>query len=154
MSDSKRQLLARVLRIFDLALILTAFLLAAALIASKAGPVSAGRLLSARVRVADFLFVAVALSMWPFLFSLCGLYQSKRLLTRRALAVECAKATTLCSVCAFLAGAASRNALLTLQFAIYFWLLSTTLVIAGRLGFRQLAVLARRRGRNLRFILI
>jgi exopolysaccharide biosynthesis polyprenyl glycosylphosphotransferase len=110
--------------------------------------------LSIRIRLINIFIFSALLLIWHFCFLACGLYESKRLSTLSSQLLDTAKGT--------FAGAAVL-AVFSLLFNIQmvsplgvvkFWLLNTAAFLIGRVMLRAMLGAVRRRGRNLRYILV
>jgi exopolysaccharide biosynthesis polyprenyl glycosylphosphotransferase len=152
--NEKHRLIIGLLKLWDLALAGVAFALTTVYTVNAEHQVSLARFLAMRIRISNFFIVAFALVVCHVVFRMCGLYRSRRLSRRRAEAFDVLKATTLCTV--FLAALSHFFSIrmITVLFLGVFWVLSTAVLVAGRLLLRLLAARIRKRGRDLRFMLI
>lgn len=152
-NSTKRHLLLAALEVFDLGLMVVSFGATIVLVSSGEG-VTVSAFLSMRVTLWNIVVFAGLLFAWHFLFSLCGLYQSKRLATTRSLILDAAQATTLASICLAVVAKLCTIGMATSRFIVLFWILSSAFVIVARVVIRHLLGTIRRRGCNLRNILI
>ena len=153
MNESRRSFLLSALKLFDLALVTMSFGLTIAVVYSGSGP-SLAHLLSIRVKLWNFIiFLGIAL-VWHVVFSLCGMYGSKRLSTRGREVVDGLRGTTLCVVSLALVAKFFSISIVTPRFIAVFWFLSGAAVALGRLLLRYFLAAVRVRGRNLRHMLI
>lgn len=151
MNEARRIFLLNLLKLFDVLLVTGSFGLAVLLIYAGRGPV---HLLSARVTVGNALIFSGIAVLWHLAFGLCDMYRSTRLLTRRKQIANALRATTLCAIfMAIMAGLFSIS-IVTPVFIMLFWTLSSVVVILCRSVLKQLLGTVRRRGRNLRYMLI
>jgi exopolysaccharide biosynthesis polyprenyl glycosylphosphotransferase len=88
------------------------------------------------------------------IFSLFGLYHSRRLSTRRSEIIDVMKATFLGTLVIFVAGLVLNLRMITPAFSLVFWAGSSAITILSRLGLRYALEWFRLRGRNLRYMLI
>ena len=154
MSSLRRRILLRAAKLFDVVLMVFSFGLATMLVAHQTAAVSLAEFLSMRIKVGNFVIFALFLLAWHVLFSSLGLYGSRRISSRWAEVFDFAKATTLGSVIVLVAAASLRIALVTPFFILIFWAASTLTGAASRMLFRSLLAGVRRRGRNLRQMVV
>jgi exopolysaccharide biosynthesis polyprenyl glycosylphosphotransferase len=154
MTTLRRRILLEAAKLFDLALMVFAFGLATVLEAHQTPAVSLGQFLSLRIKVGNFVLFALFLLAWHLIFSSFGLYSSKRLSSRWAEVLEIAKATTLGSAMVAVAAIFGRIQMVTPLFILFFWVGSTLAGALSRVLLRYLLAGLRRRGRNLREMLV
>jgi len=154
MNEIKRRLLVNALKLIDLGIVVVSFGLATIVVPPNGGAVPLLEFLSVKVKLWNFLIFALMLLVWHFIFSLFGLYESKRLASLHSEAIDAAKATTLVSVSLMLSATVFTIRMATPDFLLSFWAFSTALLVSGRLFIRQLLGALRRRGRNLHHVLI
>jgi exopolysaccharide biosynthesis polyprenyl glycosylphosphotransferase len=151
MTEVRRRLLLNALKVLDLALVTASFGFAVLVLYAGRGP-SLEYFLSIRVKLWNVLIFSALIFVWHIVFSLCGMYKSKRLSTRRREVFDILISTTLCSFC--VAALSLSASLVTPRFVVVFWLFSSVLNTTGRLILRYVLGRIRRRGRNLRYLLI
>jgi exopolysaccharide biosynthesis polyprenyl glycosylphosphotransferase len=152
---AKRRFTLGALKFFDLGLMGLSFGLATILLVSKGGVGgSLSDFLSMRLKLWNFAILALTVFVWHLLFSACGLYESRRLTTQRALVTDIAKATTLATLCFVIVAGLFRISMATGRFVILFWVLSSISIVSARVMIRYLLRKARLRGHNLRYMLI
>jgi exopolysaccharide biosynthesis polyprenyl glycosylphosphotransferase len=155
MTTFRRRLLLGLVRLLDLGLQLMSFALATVLIVSSDASISMRDFLSIRVSIENCVIFAFILYGWFLIFSLCGLYQSRRLTDASSEISEVLKATALASALLFLVAEVDRISFIrTWRFMSIFWAMSTALLILSRVCIRSMQASLRRRGRNLRHILV
>jgi exopolysaccharide biosynthesis polyprenyl glycosylphosphotransferase len=154
MSSLRRRILLRAAKLFDLALMVLSFALATVVAAGQAAGTSLAAFLAMRISVQNFVIFGFFLLAWHIIFSALGLYRSKRFSSRWALVWDVAKAATLGSAVIFVASFPRRISLVTPLFILTFWASATLGGAASRLLLRWLLAGARRRGRNLRHMLV
>jgi exopolysaccharide biosynthesis polyprenyl glycosylphosphotransferase len=152
--EKKRRLLLNALKLLDLTLLVVAFGLATVLVVYADKGVSLEKFLSLRVKLSNCAIFAIGLFAWHVIFSASGLYKSKRLSTRAAEVLDILKAITLCTLCIVFLATAFSIRLVTSRFLLLFWLISFIAILSVRLGLRYVLSGIRRRGRNLRNVLI
>lgn len=154
MNVTHRRILLALLKVFDLALAILSYGLATFLIAHANKRVSFEQFLSMRIKLFNFAIMAVTVYLWHFIFVVCGLYESKRLSTRREEAVGELKATTLSTMCLLLVSASFSIRMMTPAFLALFWTIFSCGMLLSRVLLRRFLTALRLRGRNLRNILI
>ena len=78
MGNVRRQVLLNSMKLFDLVLMALAFGLAAVVVSENA-TVSVAEFLALRVKIQNFFTFALLLLVWHLIFSLFGMYASRRL---------------------------------------------------------------------------
>ena len=154
MNEARRRFLVAGLKLFDLSLTVVVFGLATVTTAPDSGTLSLSEFLSMRIKLSNFVIFALLLLGCHLIFVFCRLYESKRQSDRISEITDCIKATTLSALAMMLLAAVFRIRMITPQFLIAFWVLISILFVIGRLGLRYVLEDIRRRGRNLRYILI
>jgi exopolysaccharide biosynthesis polyprenyl glycosylphosphotransferase len=153
MTEAKRRLLLNLLKLFDLGLLVVSFGLSAIVVHVRHG-LSLTHFLSMRVKLGNFVLFGAIVLAWHAVFFLCGMYGSKRLSTRRSEIVEELLATTMCVACLALLSSPFSVSVVTIRFVLVFWILGSCFVVSGRLALRYFLNNIRRRGHNLRYMLI
>ena len=154
MNEAKRRFLLNVLKLYDLGIILVSFGLATFLLVHADNRVSLHDFLAMRVKLSNCAIFAVALFCCHAIFSMCGLYRSRRLSTRLAESVDALKATSLSTVCLAVVAATFSVRMITVPFLVAFYAISSLAVIASRFLMQSWLVIVRRHGHNLRYMLI
>jgi exopolysaccharide biosynthesis polyprenyl glycosylphosphotransferase len=151
----RRQLLVKAFKLFDLLVMIFCFAFASWIsFLHQNGLRSFEQFLAIRIKILNFvLFIGLTLA-WHAILSFFNLYQSWRLASRWREAFNVAKATILGSILIYVAGILFRIDLVNLSFIAIFWIANVFLMIAGRLALRCGLGWVRRRGRNLRCMLI
>ena len=154
LNNTRRQLLLNAFRLFDVGLMILAFMAGALATLHQSRGVDFDTFFSMRVKIQNFAIFSLFIITWQLIFRLSGLYASRRLGDRRGEVIDVIKATSL-GTFVILAGASLfRIAMVTPLFLVVFWLSSTCLAISSRLVLRATLTVLRRRGRNLRDIVI
>ncbi len=153
MGASDRQLLLKTLKVVDLLIMAGVFLLAAVPV-SRGGEASFAQFLSLRIKVENFILFFGLLGLWHIHFVALGVYQSQRLASLKEELTCVFRATSAGTICVGLLALLFRIRMVTPTFLIVFWLLTTLMVMASRLALRSFLEGLRRRGRNIRHILI
>jgi exopolysaccharide biosynthesis polyprenyl glycosylphosphotransferase len=149
--QSRRPFTKYLAKLFDLCVLTSAFV-SAGLVLSHG--MTFTEFMAIRIKLGNFLLFGLLLILWHTLFVICGLYASKRLTTVWASILEVCKATSLTAVVLIVLIKIFRIHLGTPRFVILFWVFCAAGMISGRLAARLLLLALRRRGRNIRFILI
>jgi exopolysaccharide biosynthesis polyprenyl glycosylphosphotransferase len=149
----RRQMLLNTLKLFDLLLMVLCFGLAT-LAVSKTVPVSLMDFLSLRVKIGNFVVFFGLVVIWHLIFSVCGLYASRRLSRRWDEALDIVKAASLGTVCLAAAAVILQITLIRPIFLVVFWVSSILTTLVSRSVLRVVLKRIRLRGRNLRFMLI
>jgi exopolysaccharide biosynthesis polyprenyl glycosylphosphotransferase len=153
-NEIKRRLLLDLAKVFDLGLVSLAFACATLFIISKQGSHSAAAFLSMRVKLVNLLVFGVFLLLSHGCLTACGLYASRRSSPRFTEIVDCVKAATLTTMIAMFLAIPFEIEMITPVFFGTFWLLLSVLLGSTRLGIRYFLGRVRRRGRNLRNVVI
>jgi len=157
MSNARRQILLNVFKLFDLGLMAAAFLLAALTVMTslhRAHAVTLTELFEMRVKIQNLAIFILFTIAWHFVFSGFGLYKSRRLSDRSSEVLDVIKATSLGTVMIVAGTAVFHVTLATPLFLSVFWAASTLATVGSRLVLRAVLVWVRKRGRNLRDVLI
>jgi exopolysaccharide biosynthesis polyprenyl glycosylphosphotransferase len=149
--QSRRRLMKHLAKIFDLCVLITAFIAAGIVLSDS---VTFGGFMELRIKLTNCLLFALLLITWHNLFIICGLYVSKRMTTAWAAILEVCKATLLAAILLIVLARIFNIHLVTSAFVVVFWLFCTGGMVGGRLAARSLLLALRSRGRNRRFILV
>lgn len=155
MNTVKRRLYFSMLKVFNLGLMTVAFGITTALqVREQGGCVPLSHFLSIRVKLINVVTVCLVLWVWHGILLLCGLYQSQRLSSRRSIISTAIQATTIASLFLGVVTIAFRIRMITPLFLLFFWIGASVLVAGSRVFIRFCLEMLRRRGRNLRYVLI
>jgi exopolysaccharide biosynthesis polyprenyl glycosylphosphotransferase len=150
----RRKILLETFKLFDLLVMVFAFGLATVASYYQTGAVSFSDFLSMRIKIQNFGLFLGFLIAWHIIFSLFGLYHSRRFSTRLNEAIDVIKATSIGSFLIYAASILLKIWLVTPIFVAVFWIGSSAITILSRLALRYTMEWARLRGRNLRHMLI
>lgn len=151
----RRKLLIRAYKLFDLLVMVFCFSLASWITYLRLNVFySPEQFFSMRVKVQNFILFIIMFLLWYAILSSFNLYQSKRLSSQWKEIFNVTKATFLGSLMVFVAGMVFSIAIISLSFFVFFWISCASLMIVSRLILRQALEWIRRRGRNLRHMLI
>jgi exopolysaccharide biosynthesis polyprenyl glycosylphosphotransferase len=150
----RRKILLNAFKLFDLLVIVFSFALATIVVYYQKAPVSLVHFLSIRVKIQNFALFLGFLLLLHIIFSLFGLYRSRRLSTRWIEAIDVIKATSSGTLVIFIIAILFRIQMVNLTFVAVFWTGSSAIAILSRLLLRHALKQIRIRGRNLRHLLI
>jgi exopolysaccharide biosynthesis polyprenyl glycosylphosphotransferase len=157
MSNARRQILLNIFKLFDIALMASAFLLAAVAVMTslhRTHAVTLTELFEMRVKIQNLAIFGLFMIAWHFVFSGFGLYKSRRLSHRTSEVLDVIKATSVGTMMIVVGAAIIHITLATPLFLLVFWAASTSAAVGSRLLLRVVLVRVRKRGRNLRDVLI
>ncbi|MGI9072203.1 MAG: sugar transferase [Bryobacteraceae bacterium] len=154
MTNTPRRLLMKALKLFDLVLMIVAFLLAALVVLHQSHKVSTTEFFSMRIKIQIFAIFSVLVLLWHLIFRLAGLYTSRRLSSRGREVINVVMATSVGTSVIFAGAIVFRIQMVTLPFLVVFWLGSTCATVSSRLMLRIVLTFVRKRGRNLRDVVI
>jgi exopolysaccharide biosynthesis polyprenyl glycosylphosphotransferase len=155
MTNARRKMLLNALKLFDVGLMIFAFLLAALIALQQSHHnITPTQFFSMRVSIRNFVIFSLFIYVWQLIFNLCGLYASRRSSSRGREAADATKATSLGTCVILMAAILFHIHMVTPIFVFVFWSISTLITIASRQMLRAVLVFARKRGRNLREVVI
>jgi FlaA1/EpsC-like NDP-sugar epimerase len=154
MTSLRRQILLKAFKLFDLVVMVLSFALATVVVYYQNGMVSFAEFLTMRVKVQNFALFLGFLLVWHIIFSLFGLYHSRRLSTRRTEVIDIIKATSLGTLTIFISAIMFNIEMVTPVFLGVFWAGSNAIAVMSRLVLRYTLARIRVQGRNLRHMLI
>ena len=154
MGNARRQILLNALKLFDLGLLVVSFALATLAVSETRGAETLQEFLAMRVKIVNFVIFSGLVMVWHLVFSVFGMYASRRLAGRWDESIDLLKATTVGSLAVMLGAAVFRIRMITIVFIAVFWVSSTVMTVLSRLLLRIVLKWIRLHGRNLRHILI
>ena len=149
-----RKVFSNGFKLFDLFLMVVSFAVSTLPQYHRVGRFGLAEFFELRVKLGNLILLLSFLAIWHLLFSVFGLYGSKRLAGRRAEVWDISRATTLGTVVIAVFGLAFRIWLVNRIFLALFWVLTTSSVILSRVVIREALAYARRHGRNTRNMLV
>src|SRR5215468_10303658 len=149
-----RGIVSRTLMLADLVLIVVSFGLAAFLCTYAARATSIASFYASRISLSRCVWFVAALVVCHCVFSLCNLYESKRMSTKEAEASDVLRALTLSTASLWLGSKLFGLTDASGSFFLVFGLSATALIIISRMLLRQVLGGIRKRGRNLHHILV
>ena len=153
MSKLRRQIFVYALRL-DLILMVLSFGAATLPVLFREGLPSFAEFLSLKIKLQNFVAFVLLVWLWHLVFSLLGLYRSKRLASRKAEAFDVVKATSLCTLILIICALVLRFRMVNVGFVEIFWVSSTLTVAGTRLVLRTWLRRIRVHGHNFRNMLI
>jgi exopolysaccharide biosynthesis polyprenyl glycosylphosphotransferase len=154
MSNARRKLLLNAFKLFDLGLMASVFIVAALVVAHNGREVRAAEFFSTRVKIQNVAIFSLLVLTWHVIFNLFGLYRSRRLSDRWKELIDVTKATFLGTLVVLLGASLFRIAMVTPRFLSLFLVGGTLSAVASRLMLRATLAFIRKRGRNLRNLVI
>ena len=154
MGTIRRKITSDALILFDLLLMILAFGVATVPLLVTVGRVSFAQLLSIRIRLQNLLVFFALLWAWNVVFTMLGLYDSKRLSSRLAELTDVIKATSLGTLVIAITAFLLQLRMITAGFIAIFWLFTTAVAVGSRLALRTWLRHIRVQGRNSRNMLI
>jgi exopolysaccharide biosynthesis polyprenyl glycosylphosphotransferase len=141
-------------KLIDLGLVVISFGIATIFIVRAEHKIGIMQFLSMRTKVSNFLIFALALFLCHFIFSICGLYVSRRLSSKAAELADVFRAMTFSAACFVVLGWLFSIKMITMPFLGAFWAICLVTLCTFRLLLRSVLERIRTHGRNLRFMLI
>jgi exopolysaccharide biosynthesis polyprenyl glycosylphosphotransferase len=141
-------------KVIDLGLVVFSFVAAALVIVRLEHQISFIQFLSMRTKVSNVLICVLTLLICELVFSMCGLYVSRRLSSKIAELGDVFRAVTLLVACFIVVGWLFSIQMITLSFLGVFWIVCLAIVFGFRLILRAALASLRAQGRNLRHMLI
>jgi exopolysaccharide biosynthesis polyprenyl glycosylphosphotransferase len=154
MSTIRRQITSDALKIFDLLLLIVSFGVATLPVRANIAPISFVQFLSIRVKLQNLVIFFAFLWAWNLVFTMLGLYHSKRLSSRLAELTDVIKATSLGTLLIAITASLLKLRMITPGFIVVFWLFTTAVAVGSRLALRTWLRSIRVQGKNSRNMLI
>lgn len=154
MHEIMRRIVLNALRVSDIALTLLAFGLAAALSIHAGKGTTIASVLASKVRLSSCVLFAIAILLCHAVFSLSGLYQSRRMSGKGSEAADVLRAMTFSSACLWAEGKLFYILLISPTFLVAFCVIGSLLVITARLLLRSVLGAIRKRGGNLHHVMV
>jgi exopolysaccharide biosynthesis polyprenyl glycosylphosphotransferase len=152
--NARRKLLTNAFRLFDLGLMILAFTAAALAVLHQSRTVTITDFFSMRVKIQNFAIFSLLIFVWHLILSLSGLYASRRLSNRLGEVIDVIRATSVGTLVILVGAIVFRIHMVTPLFLVMFWLVSTCTTASSRLILRVILAAVRKRGRNLRNMVI
>jgi exopolysaccharide biosynthesis polyprenyl glycosylphosphotransferase len=153
-TNFRRQILIKTFMLVDLWIIAVSYVAAAVQVWHLTAFRSFAAFFSMRVKLPNILLFLGLFFCWHIIFSVFGLYGSKRLANQRQETVDILKATSMATLVLGLAAAVFKVRMVTLVFMVVFWAISSLFLILCRSLMREILAWVRTQGHNLRYVLI
>ena len=154
MSNFRRKILLMAYKLSDMLIMIGSFMAATIIVSHEVKTISLEQFLHMRIKIVNFvLFVAIVL-LWHFMFAMFDLYSSRRLSTVKTEIKDIFFATSLGTFAIYILSLLFSIDMVNPVFLISFWTGSTFITILARLIMRYTLKFIRRKGRNLRYMLI
>ena len=154
MSNFRRKIMMVAFQLSDMFIMIGSFMAATMIVSYKIDPISFYHFLQMRIKVVNFVLFVSLLLLWHAIFSMFGLYSSRRLSPVKKEIKDIVKATSLGTFAIYILSLLFDMIMVTPIFLISFWAGSTGMTILTRLVMRYTLKWIRYRGRNLRYLLI
>jgi exopolysaccharide biosynthesis polyprenyl glycosylphosphotransferase len=154
MRPLRRIVLVNSLKIFDLLVMMASFAVATMPVLYENSKVTFAQFLSMRVKVQNVAIFCGLLITWHLVFSLFGLYRSRRLSTAESELVAAFKAASVATLLIVLAAVLFHIRMVTADFFLVFWGVSAGTCVLSRMLLQALLRRIRLSGRNLRYVLV
>src|ERR1700737_2108160 len=152
--EMMRRIIFRAFILMDVGLVMVSFGLAALLSTNSFTWTTITNFFTGKVSLSSCVLFGIALLFCHGIFSLCNLYESKRMSTRRAEVVEVLRAVTLSTAFLWCAGKVFSVLDSGSYFLVLFWAFAGALVVGTRILLRYTLAGIRKRGHNLHHILV
>jgi exopolysaccharide biosynthesis polyprenyl glycosylphosphotransferase len=149
-----RKIFTNGFKLFDLLLMVAAFVVSTLPLYHRVGRFSLAEFFEMRVKLGNLILFLCFVLVWHILFSVFGLYGSKRMSSRWEEARDITAATTLGTIVIAAFALVFRIWVINRVFLLLFFVLSTGSVILSRTIIRSALAYARRHGRNTRNLLV
>jgi exopolysaccharide biosynthesis polyprenyl glycosylphosphotransferase len=154
MHEIMRGLVLYALRVSDIGLTMLSFGLAAALSVSESKGASIATVLASKVSLSSCVLFAIAILLCHAVFSMCGMYQSRRMSRKSSEVLHVLRAMTFSIALLWCEGKLFYILVITPTFLVAFWVIGSVVIITTRLLLRSVAQAIRKRGRNLHHLLV
>src|SRR5215472_3387219 len=152
--ETMRRIVLYALQVADVGLIMLSFGVAAVLGSHAGRRATITSFFASKVSLSSCVLFAIAMLLCHAMFSLSGLYQSKRMSTISAEAADLLRAMALSTACLWCEGKFFYILVITPTFLVAFWAVGSLVVITTRLLLRSALGAIRKRGRNLHHVLV
>jgi exopolysaccharide biosynthesis polyprenyl glycosylphosphotransferase len=154
MHEIMRGLVLYALRVSDIGLTMLSFGLAAALSVNEGKGASIATVLASKVSLSSCVLFAIAILLCHAVFSMCGMYQSRRMSRKSSEVLHVLRAMTFSIALLWCEGKLFYILVITPTFLVAFWVIGSVVIITTRLLLRSVAGAIRKRGRNMHHILV
>ena len=143
-----------IFKISDMLIMIGSFMAATIIVSYEMDTISLDQFLQMRIKVINFVLFVAFILLWHGIFAMFDLYSSRRLSPVKKEIKDIFYATSLGTFAIYLLSFLFSIEMVTPVFLISFWSVSTFITILARLVMRYTLKYIRRRGRNLRYLLI
>lgn len=154
MSNTRRRIMLASFKLVDISIMVGSFALATVPVLYENQGLSFGEFLSMRVKVQNFLLFLGLVLAWLGIFKVIGLYESQRFVAGRSEVLDALKAAFVGTLCLGVMAALAQIRMVDVVFLGVFWAASSAMVVLSRVSVQYFLERARKRGRNLRSVLI
>jgi exopolysaccharide biosynthesis polyprenyl glycosylphosphotransferase len=154
MTNTRRKLLLNAFKLFDIGLMVSAFMLATVAVLYHTRNVGTAEFFEMRVKIENIAIFSLLVLTWHIIFNFSGLYASRRLANRSKELLDVTKAIFLGTLVVMFGAALFHIKLVTHLFLIVFFLVAASAALSSRLILRATLAFIRTRGRNLRNVVI
>ena len=154
MSNFRRKIMMVAFKLSNMLVMIGSFMAAAIIVSYRIDPISFHHFLHIRIKVENFILFFILLLLWHTIFSMFGLYSSRRLSPVKKEIKDIVKASSLGTFAIYILSLLFDVIMVTPVFLISFWAGSTGMTILARLVMRYTLRWIRYRGRNIRYLLI
>jgi len=141
-------------KLSDMLIMIGSFMAATMIVSYRIDPISFYHFLHMRIKVVNFVLFVGLLLLWHAIFSMFGLYHSRRFSPVKKEIKDIVKASSLGTFVIYILSLLFDMIMVTPVFLISFWAGATGITILTRLVMRYTLKWIRYRGRNLRYLLI
>jgi len=141
-------------KLSDLLIMIVSFITATTIVSYQIDTITLEQFLQMRIKVVNFVLFFGLLVLWHVIFAMFGLHRSRRLETSKREIKDIVKATSLGTFAIYLLSVWFDMVMVNPVFLLTFWAGSTMITILTRIVMRVTLIFIRRRGRNLRNLLI
>lgn len=150
----RRKMALNLLKLSDVAIMVTCFLLTSALLVRESGNLTLSQFLSMRIKVGNFIIFCALVLGWHIVLSSFGLYDSRRMSGRKADVIDIFRATVVGTMALAAVAFVLHIRMLSPSFVVVFWGIVTLTLVTQRLLQRLVLERIRLKGRNLRNMLV
>jgi len=143
MSNFRRKILMAAFKLSDLLIMIGSFMAATIMVSYRMDTISLEQFLHMRIKVVNFVLFLGLLLLWHVIFSMFGLYRSRRLSPVKKEIKDIVKATSLGTFVIYVLSLLFDMTMVTPVFLISFWAGSTVITILTRLVMRYILTMVR-----------
>jgi len=133
MSNFRRKIMMVAFQLSDMFIMIASFMAATMIVSYNIDPISFYQFLHMRIKVVNFVLFVTLLLLWHAIFSIFGLYSSRRLSSVKKEIKDIVKAISLGTFAIYILSLLFHMIMVTPVFLISFWAGSTGMTILTRL---------------------